>query len=208
MKSKIVTFGIIILLLFTLVILFFSTLKKPKYQFAYNADTLMTRIIQSDNQVTDFKADNSVLIDVRSKNQYIKGHLLNAINIYKANILDTDNYELFLDFQTNNKQVILYGKDIVEANMPFMILKQTGINNIKLLSKEGYMFFKKKKQDSLTDQTIDFVAFIANENNIAKEKQKEVKTIIEKVSPSRIPKTKKIVKIKKRETEEEEEEGC
>jgi rhodanese-related sulfurtransferase len=219
MKSKIVTFGIILILLFTLVILFFSTLKKPRHQFTFDADTLMTQIIKTNNQVSQEafnkliinKDKNIVFVDIRSKNQYIKGHLPNAINIFKASILDVDNYKIFKELKKNKKRVILYGQDIVEANMPFMILKQTGINNIEILSK-GYNYYKSDTQtDSVkTDkkELIDFAAFIIEEHQIADKKAKEVKIIIEKVYLSGTPKTKKSVKMHKRETEEEEEEGC
>ena len=216
MKSKTVTFGIILILLLSLVSLFFLTLKRPEYKFVYNADALLTQIIQPGNQYNDIKSmenkDNTIVfVDVRSKNQYIKGHLPNAINIYKASVLDAENYKIFKDLQKNKKRVILYGQDMVEANAPYMILKQIGIDNVELLPK-GYEYYSSGVQTDSINLTkndfIDFVSFIKKEQAIAEQKAKEVNTVVKEVHHSSMSKAKKTIEIQKKDTDEEEDEGC
>jgi len=219
---------IILLLLVIIVFLAFNFVNTPEYRFAeayskdmekcadasyvFPPDAIAKVIINKDN--------NTILIDVRSKHDFVNGHLPNAKHIDKASVLDKENYEFLSNLKNENKKVIFYGKDVVEANTVFMILKQMGIENIGI-SCEGYDFFNKNDLNHIAstktlyanDETIitDFSKFIEDEKKKAIEEAKNEKEKAKKIAlKSRYtPKRKVVVKTKAKPViEEEEEEGC
>ena len=155
-----------------------------------------------------------------------------AINIFKADVLEKENLKFFKSLRTDNKKAVLYGNDVIEANTPFMILQQIGIENIVLME-GGYQFFKNKDIKTLSEMgeldlgievaALDFAKLIKKEkikatNIIQKEemekaKAKRAKHYIKKKKPvvtkkTVITKKKQTNKIEKEQNEEEEDEGC
>ena len=55
-------------------------------------------------------------------------------------LLDKDNLKLFKQYAADSISVIIYGQSQLEANGPWMILKQMGYQNIKVLL-GGYHYF-------------------------------------------------------------------
>lgn len=216
-------------LLLIIIVLAFRFIKTPEYKFAKDAlnspiDYTDTAYIFTPNElaksIVEEEDDKIVLVDIRSNHDYVNGHLPNAKNIAKTSILDEKNYKFFSELKKNNQIAVLYGADIEEANIPFMVLNQLGIENISMASK-GYQFFKNNDLEKLANSEIDystievpaadFAKFITDENTKATERIKLKK---EKVTHKRvISKAKKTVIIKPKqsapvEEEEEEEEGC
>ena len=166
------------------------------------------------------KDNNLVVVDIRNQFEYIKGHIPGAKNIYKADILEKDNYKYFEKLRKENKTVVFYGSDVVEANVPYMILKQVGIDNVKVLN-GGYSDFEDAKVEEIAqlgelnvgidEPAMEFSAVIKREN----EKDLERKKLEEqnKRRKIRLQAKKKSVQVKKQkidipEPEEEEDEGC
>lgn len=121
------------------------------------------------------KDNNIILVDVRSDFEFNKGHLPNARNIYTANLFDKDNISFFKELKKTGKTAIFYGATADEANVPFMILKQMGIENIAV-SNAGYEVFKGKSLKDIATLTntyndelpiIDFAQFISEANKNA-----------------------------------------
>lgn len=81
-----------------------------------------------------------VLIDLRNPYEYLKGHIRDAINIPTNSLLDKENLKLFKQYAADSISVIIYGQSQLEANGPWMILKQMGYQNIKVLL-GGYHYF-------------------------------------------------------------------
>lgn len=215
-------------LLLIIIVLAFRFINTPEYKFVkdnpsspidytntayfFTPNALAKSIIEEDNKI--------VLVDIRSNHDYVNGHLPKAKNIAKTNILDKENYKFFSQLKKNNQTAVLYGQDVEEANIPFMILNQLGIENIRIASK-GYQFFQNNDLEKLASSEIDystievpaadFAKFIADENTKAAERIKLEK---EKAKLKRlIPKAKKTVIVKPKqsapvEEEEEEDEGC
>ncbi len=80
------------------------------------------------------------LIDIRNPYEYLKGHIETAINIPVYSILDNENLKFFKRMAADTVTIILYGKDQLEANSPWMLLNQLGYNNIKVLL-GGYDYY-------------------------------------------------------------------
>lgn len=94
------------------------------------------------------KEDNSVklhFVDLRSPGEFQKGHIEGAVNIPRSSILSEENMEFFESLDSANVAII-YGSDQIQASGPWMILRQLGINNIKML-RGGYNYYSTSSLD-------------------------------------------------------------
>ncbi len=177
-KTNWITFGVIATLI--VLVLGFIFLKTEKYTFVTPLDKELAEIKVASFQVSPqalakaiLNNDKSIiLVDVRSQFDFAKGHLPKAKNIYKVNLMNDDNMDFFVDLKEGNKKVILYGSSASEANVPFMILKQMGIENVSYLA-VGYDDLKAANWAEIAanptifnDETpvIDFAKFISDAN--------------------------------------------
>lgn len=222
----------------TLVFLFiiligFLTLHTQKHPFVSGPEEVLLESIKGNDKITPpnvaksiiSKDEKFVFVDVRSQYDFVKGHLPNAKNIYSSDILDEENFNFFESLKEDDKIAILYGESVTEANIPYMILKQIGIKNLKLLNC-GYDFFKGKKMDEIVGMTnlnlddevamINFSKYISDERIKDEERIKseenqnysnsEKKTVQNKtVKKTVLPKRKLVIPEPE---EEEEDEGC
>jgi len=177
-KTNYITFSVIGVLL--VIILGFILLNPAKYTFTTQLSKELSDIQLTENQVAPqtiaqamLKKDTQiVLVDVRSQFDFAKGHLPNAVNIYKVNLMNDKNIDFFKDLKKGNKKAVLYGNSAAEANVPFMILKQMGIENIAYLT-VGYEGLKANNWAEIAANTIkyndetpivDFAKFISDAN--------------------------------------------
>lgn len=219
---------LVVVLLVVILILAFRFVQTPTYKFAKDRTNSFVDYAEDEYIITpnviakllSEKDENTILVDIRNKHEFTKGHLSEAKHIAKENILDVGNLKFFKKLEKNNQKAILYGKDVVEANIPFMILQQMGIENIGISSK-GYDYFTKadlKKiaisevdYSSIEIPVTDFAKFVADEKKNAEEKirlaKEKKKVVVRKVVP--VKKITVITKPKPAEpVEEEEDEGC
>jgi rhodanese-related sulfurtransferase len=177
-KTNWITFGVIATLI--VLVLGFIFLKTDKYTFKTPLDKELSEIKVASFQVspqTVAKAilnnDKSIiLVDVRSQFDFAKGHLPDAKNIYKVNLMNDDTMDFFATLKESNKKAILYGSSASEANVPFMILKQMGIENVSYLA-VGYDDLKAGNWKEIAanptqfnDETavVNFAQFISDAN--------------------------------------------
>jgi rhodanese-related sulfurtransferase len=199
---------IIIGVVATLLVLFlgFVFLKPAKYTFKTPLDKELSDIKRTDYQVSPqtlakaiiAKDKNIVLVDVRSQFDFAKGHLPDAINIYKVNLMDDANMEFFENLKEGHKKAILYGNSASDANVPFMILKQMDVENIQFLS-VGYDDVKAvdwvemaSNTDKFNDENavVDFAQFISDANK-SRGIEKTIETTAAQAKPSVIIRPKK-----------------
>lgn len=124
------------------------TINRPELQ--YDVSSVETIEILFNNEDEIFPEDlagivewgdsSYVIIDLRNPYQYINGHIAGAKNIPLNSMLDKDNLKLFDSYASDSLTVVLYGQDQLEANGPWMILKQMGYDNFKVLL-GGYHYF-------------------------------------------------------------------
>jgi rhodanese-related sulfurtransferase len=212
-KTNWITFGVIATIL--VLVLGFIFLKTEKYTFKTPLDKELADVKLAGFQASPQSVANAilnkdksiVLVDVRSQFEFAKGHLPEAKNIYKVNLMDDANMDFFKTLKGNNKKAILYGSSASEANVPFMILKQMGIENISYLA-VGYDDLNAGNWTEIAANTsifndetavVDFAKFISDAN---KSSNKVNKT----VAKPTISKPKVTVKPVK--TEAAKDEGC
>ncbi len=229
-SSKFLNWFIIVLFIVFFAIIILLILKpKSQYSFALTPEeTLQMAISQKDfispvqlSKKIVSKDKDIIIVDIRNQFDYIKGHLPGAENIYKADILEKDKYNYFKKLQEENKTAVFYGNDVVEANIPYMILKQVGINNIKVLN-GAYSDFENIKIEEIAklgelnldkdEPALEFFSVIKKENEkdmerIKLEQQKKLKRLKPQPKKKAIIVKKQKIDIPEPE-EEEEDEGC
>lgn len=78
------------------------------------------------------EAPKTVFIDVRNPHDYTFNHLKDAINIPAEKILQEDFLENIREIEENGNTIIMYGAVPQQVAGPWMLLKQVGINNLKM----------------------------------------------------------------------------
>jgi len=124
------------------------TLNWPDLEYKLSPEETVEVILQEEDlvypedlvMIVEYEEPGYAIIDLRSPYDYIKGHINGAVNIPVNSILDKENLKTFNQYITDSVTMVFYGKDQLEANGPWMILKQMGFDNIKVLM-GGYQYF-------------------------------------------------------------------
>ena len=191
-KTKRISIASVLFILVVLIALL--AYKRPKHLYSENTKTTLEKISTNEYFVTlnDINSPDNVLIDIRNKYEYEKGHLENAINIYAPEILSEENTEIFEKLKEDSKTIILYGNTPGEVVTPFMILHQLGVANIKILSSEiSYL------ENNLNSKEVEVETY---QNDVTAYIQESIKkaAIVEKPKPVVVKTPKKIIPIKKK----------
>jgi rhodanese-related sulfurtransferase len=186
-------------------------------QFQLSVDESIQALLFSDEVVVPDEimeavqkpGSNAVLVDVRSPAEFEKGHLENAINIPTQHVLEPENIKLW---DQGEVTYYLYGQTQLEANSAWMILRQLGYTNVRILQ-GGLSYFADFSDSSwlkLEDETARFnyaEVFRQAIENAEKINAPAPKPVIVQEKPKEIVPQKR-QKISPQPVEEEEEEGC
>jgi rhodanese-related sulfurtransferase len=186
------------------------TIGRPKFKYKISNEEMLEQIrqalyiVEPDEAKDLLAAENGQVkfVDLRNKYDFNIGHLEGAINIPSHKLLEKDNLSLFED---ESITYVLYGEEHLDANGPWMVLKQLGYANFKVLQ-GGYAG---QMADSV--QNYGEIA-VYDYNAILKAAEKEIydlQKVVEAPPPPPKPVKKKVTVIPKKVVEEvEEEEGC
>lgn len=83
-----------------------------------------------------------LLVDIRNRDEFTKGHIENALNIPVAELLGKRALEFFEETNESKNKVLLYGQDQLQAHSPWLLLRQVGYNHI-LVMQGGYDYYSK-----------------------------------------------------------------
>lgn len=149
-RITIATFSFVIVL-----VIAFLGIKKPMHQYKMSAEDMAYELMViyqvTPDEAMELMYDSSVVfVDVRNYYEYQTDHLENAYNIPVANLLDEDSKEYFDKWQADSLQIILYGKDELQVNAPWMLLYQLGYTNTRLLM-GGMDYIDQLYSDELAD---------------------------------------------------------
>ena len=114
------------------------TYKQPEIRYTRNIDETINLLGSGTDCISPAEALSELkknpgsfpLIDLRSPIEFQKSHIEGAINIPIEEILEKQNLKIFRD---KNKTFVLCGKDQTEASSVWLVLKQTGIDNIRIM---------------------------------------------------------------------------
>lgn len=146
-RLTIATFVFVIIL-----VVGFLTIQKPEFEYKLAPNEILLELSDIENEITpDFMNDilekndpSCVLVDLRNPYEYGRGYLGDAINIPVSEILTEEHISFFEEMKENSVELILYGNDQMEANGPWMFLKQLGYDNVKILL-GGYNYMLQNK---------------------------------------------------------------
>ena len=175
-KTKRISIAAIVAIL--VIIIALLSYKRPKHIYKVNTKDTLEKITTYDYFIGLDKINNPdyVLIDLRNKYEFEKGHLKNAIHIYAPEILNEINSDILNDLKEDSKTAILYGTNPNEAISTYMLLYQLGYNNLKILNVENSYYQNKliSKNIDIEKSTSNINAFIAESIKKASVKTKSV----------------------------------
>lgn len=143
------------------IILIIALTNRPSVGYKMTKDSLVTLLKDSSQFVSPInleallaqKKGSLVMVDIRSYEEFSKGHINEAVNIPVMNLLNTNTIAFFDELSSKGQEAILYGNDQLQANGPWLLLKQVGVKNVKILQ-GGYRLYKMLPlNDSLTALT-------------------------------------------------------
>jgi len=180
-------------ILFLLVIVIgLLTFKKPEYIFTNSSEKTLEFVMGQSHvmalkEMQKLDAESYLLIDVRSNFDYSKGHMKNAVNIPKSQLLEPKSKEIIDAAIKNNQPLILYGENPETANAACMLLFQLGYEQIKLLSIESFYENMEFHVKSLTVET----PLYDYSDTMQKAKIQTIKKVTPKTKPQ--PAKKKVI---------------
>ncbi len=133
------------LLLLLLVVPGFIFSHKPLAYYPVSEQEILEIVLSMKDAVTPGEVRTAlqrgdasiVLIDLRSPAEYIIGHLKGAVNIPLFDLLEKKNLEMLAD---TSRTFVFYGGDEVQGCGPWMLLRQLGYKNVKVML-GGYDFY-------------------------------------------------------------------
>ncbi len=104
------------------------------------------------NDLLNNKMKNVVLFDIRNDYDFSHGHIPGAENIQARDLVKRDFIKRLRKLKGNNTTVVLYGDDQLQANGPWMLFRQVGFNNVKILP-GGYRYYVTHQDDLASSKT-------------------------------------------------------
>jgi 3-mercaptopyruvate sulfurtransferase SseA len=154
---------LIVLSVFAVLILVgFFTIQKPAMEYDLNLEESL--LVLNDNDACFYpwqlegvikkEATGVVLFDIRDKFTYGQGHIPNSENISAFDLTTKDNIKRLDELKEQNVTVVLYGDNQLQANGPWMLFRQAGYNNVKVLL-GGYRYYTEHKENLAATKTDD-----------------------------------------------------
>ena len=154
---------LIVLSVFAVLILVgFFTIQKPAMEYDLNLEESL--LVLNDNDACFYpwqlegvikkEATGVVLFDIRDKFTYGQGHIPNSENISAFDLTTKDNIKRLDELKEQNVAVVLYGDNQLQANGPWMLFRQAGYNNVKVLL-GGYRYYTEHKENLAATKTDD-----------------------------------------------------
>lgn len=152
----------ITLVLFALVIVFgLLTVVNPRLRYAQSPEETIEMVIWEEGtvfpyelvEILDGSVDTILLVDLRNNFEFGKGNIPGSENISSVALLEKDNIERLEQLKKDGIVVLLYAETQRDANGPWMVLRQLGFDNVKILL-GGYNYYNEWK-DNLGDSYAD-----------------------------------------------------
>lgn len=151
--------------------------KRPKHLYDSNTKETLVKITNSDYtlKINELDPTKQVLVDVRNRFDFDKGHLENAISINTPELLSDANSVILNDSKNEGKTIVLYGNNPSDAVTPYMLLTQLGFDNVKILS-----ISNSYEQNKLITKDTTIENSVANVSAFIKESVEKTEEIMKK----------------------------
>jgi len=190
-----------------IIIIIIALYNRPTVNYKVSRENLLSMLNDSTQFVSPFEIESMlaknkgklVLVDIRPADEFFKGHIEGAVNIPVMNLLDRKVLGFFNELSDDGQEVVLYGDDQLQANGPWLLLKQVGISNLKIL-RGGYQLYKMLPlPDSLMNMTEHLVLVEKSRIDTASLRKKENAVVMPVAKTQKVQKE-KIVPVKKEES--------
>ncbi len=139
------------------------TLSGPRLKYALNPEQTIELVTYGEGMVYPYELedvlngsiDSILLWDIRNTFEFGRGHIPGAENISAVNLLTPENIKRLKQLKEDGMAVVLYGKDQLHANGPWMVFRQLGCDHVNILM-GGYDYYA-EWQDMLGDTYYDDV---------------------------------------------------
>lgn len=154
---------LIALSVFVIVIIVgFLTMSKPLLTYKLDMNQSVDELKNADElfypwQLDSFltgKLQHVVLFDIRNNFVYGQGHIPGAENMSAYDLSKKENIERLDELNKEGVTVVLYGEDQLQANGPWMLFRQVGFNNMKVLA-GGYQYYVANKDNLMATKSKD-----------------------------------------------------
>ncbi len=154
---------LIALSVFVIVIIVgFLTMSKPLLTYKLDMNQSVNELKNADElfypwQLDSFltgKLQNVVLYDIRDNFVYGQGHIPGAENMSANDLSKEENIKRLEDLDQKGVTVVLYGENQLQANGPWMLFRQVGFNNVKVLA-GGYQYYVANKDNLMAAKSKD-----------------------------------------------------
>lgn len=138
-KLKKVLWGLAALIMIAIVVTGIA-IYQAKLPYKLTVEQTLTELNNKDNVVDAAslqlikQAEKTIFIDLRNPIEYNFSHYQEAINIPAEKILIEENMEVIQEIQDNGNTIVLYADVPQKAAGTWMLLKQIGIDKVKMFS--------------------------------------------------------------------------
>ena len=147
------TFFTVIIFL-VIIIIGLITIRKPDLKYQLNPQQTVELVTLGEYVMYPYELedilsgaiDTVLLIDIRDRFEFGRGHIEGAENISAITLLTHENIQRLEQLKEDGMTVVVYGNDQLQANGPWMLFRQLGFDNVKILL-GGYDFYKEWKDD-------------------------------------------------------------
>ena len=140
---------ITVIIFIAVIVVGLLTIRSPKLKYAITPDQTVELVTLEEQVMYPYELedifsgaiDTVILIDIRDKFEFGRGHIQGAENISAITLLNQDNMKRLEQLKDDNMTVVIYGNTQLEANGPWMVFRQLGFDNVRILL-GGYDFYK------------------------------------------------------------------
>jgi rhodanese-related sulfurtransferase len=195
-----------ILFALTLAVGYLTTKREnPSYKLSITETLEQVKLDGAEVGLEELKAKSGqadfIVVDLRDQGEFVKGAIEGAVNIPVSSLMEEESLDLLKDESIN---FVLYGENPDQAYGPWLILRQMGYQNVKVLA-GGYEAWLQQSVYTPEEALYDYAKVMEEER---KKMEKEFAESA-KPTPPPPPKKKTVIIPQKRKVQEVvEEEGC
>lgn len=124
---------------FVIIILIgFITLRKPDLKYHLTTEQAAALLQNPGLEIlpaeVNAKAASFVIVDLRTPNEFLKGNIPGSVNIPEPTLFDVQNIKQFNSWENQASTIVLVGRDQSQAAGPWMLLRQMGYSNLKIMT--------------------------------------------------------------------------
>ena len=142
------------------------TQTNPRLKYELTPEQTVLLSVSDDGGISPEKLDNILtgsnsgveIIDIRNRDAFAKSHIPGVKNISAIELLEDDNIKWLKDLQKNGFNVIIYGEDQIQANGPWMVFRQIGLNNVSVLcgGYQNWLSYKNQEDKNYSPGKAEF----------------------------------------------------